>query len=232
MIQLPAKRHCPEEKGNGKGKGTGAGSRNGAAAGRPASGTGSGSSDRRPGEIELLAQGVLSMAVQVRALNAVNMDLLLMSAKSKVIEQAQAAGKQYAEAARLARGDDKAKLGSPHLYVWQAIAIEKNIGELREALADLKDCVNSAEPSERARVLGEMVRHARVTKTFKKETCKLEVACRPGSRADQCWRLMVAAMITHEKADWRHGMAPRSNMERQLQRIVQRVTPEQEGEDE
>ena len=67
------------------------------------------------------------------------------------------------------------------------------------------------------------VRHVRISKTYRSETKKLEFTMSPGTLAEATYKSMIPWLRSHSKGDLKQGVAPMTEIERQLQAALEEM---------
>ena len=183
----------------------------------------------------LTAQMALQANYAAQTARSCCTDLLLMKRASRAVVACKAATKQYSETVTKLSATAKAAYHPPFVVVWEAlvqvclaIAGEKAMVEHVAAITGLVTTIGGfATPATKMEFLFEVIKCCRVSPAFNKEDAKLEVCVKsagdPASLSCyQAWKAMKQVLVT-EGAIAKAGMAPKSNVERKLGRMMAKM---------
>ena len=77
--------------------------------------------------------------------------------------------------------------------------------------------------------LGKQVTYARISKMWSQEFRKIEVSLVEGSHAANVWHLVITKLFEADKGERLEGTAPRGNLERQCQEMLDTLAPSTGG---
>eukprot|EP00929_Paragymnodinium_shiwhaense_P067987 TRINITY_DN34173_c0_g1_i4.p2 TRINITY_DN34173_c0_g1~~TRINITY_DN34173_c0_g1_i4.p2 ORF type:complete len:247 (-),score=71.84 TRINITY_DN34173_c0_g1_i4:67-807(-) len=174
------------------------------------------------------AQLSLASAQGLRVVTANTMDTLIMLKDTDIITTLMETTQKYAAEAKAKEKNQKASLGPPHLWVWEALVEHaKQKYNTDEQLAAL--IVQHTEELKKAKDLGhlhsylaDLVKYCRVQKTYSEKTKKLQVCVAPATVAASIWKATRAHILATKayQAEMKVGPAPRSNLERRVQNMI------------
>eukprot|EP00929_Paragymnodinium_shiwhaense_P036507 TRINITY_DN1955_c0_g1_i2.p3 TRINITY_DN1955_c0_g1~~TRINITY_DN1955_c0_g1_i2.p3 ORF type:complete len:323 (+),score=85.56 TRINITY_DN1955_c0_g1_i2:3545-4513(+) len=171
----------------------------------------------------------LVSAMQNRVLLGINTDVWILPSDCELVVAARATTKEYSEWSK----DDQKAAGPPYLMVWDTMlgkllekaeslgADDKEAKELKATILNYKETISAIKDDEqRLHAIAAEMRSCRFSRTYKKETAKLEVACRAGTRVDTMMRMVGPFIQKHYKADRKVGPAPASGLEREVRQLL------------
>ena len=185
--------------------------------------------------MKLSAQMALSAHHSAQIARAISVDVHLMKRSDQAITRAKGATKAYHDRVADLSKEEKASQDPPHLVAWDSLvmstleaATEAGMADAAAAIQLHIDDVTKMSMPVRSTFLLEHVRFCRVAPAFEKETAKLECAVRycPGEEETnvyKAWQAMKKVLRGPMKAKPKPGMAPKTNIERRLTRLMTKM---------
>jgi hypothetical protein len=185
----------------------------------------------------------LAEAYSGRVLRAVCLDVTLVPRTLAVVDASKQATRNFATNMQGASAEKRSSAPPPHTLVWdQYITFMEVEGakvdteesrEMREALSGYKEELKPflKDANTLAMKIVEHVRHIRFAKCFKKETVRLEVGIGDGSPALAFWKSSRKFLTKQLGGEAKHGIAPRTNLERKVQDELDKMVGKREQED-
>ena len=196
----------------------------------------------------MITRMMLAHEHKLNILMAIAIDNFLIPRSLPLIDLVKAATKGLHDRMMALEPADRSSGPPPHTVVWETLldympakAKELNEPDVHTALSEHTALLlnyPTKKPDElslsRVEVLVDLVRWVRVAKCHKKESVRLEVGINPVPAllqasggpvvsAAAAWRSMQYMLIKHGKAQRRQGLAPRGNLERQVQQALKRM---------
>ena len=184
----------------------------------------------------LSAQMAMSAHHVAQVAKVVGVDVHLTKRSSPVITNMKAATKAYSQYVEKLPQGEKGKADPPHIGAWDALVqtcrkaaeeagMEKDLKLIDRHLAEVQG-MGTAE--EKKTFLTEQIRYCRIAPAYAKGDAKLEVAVRyiPGemeSHTSEAWAAMKRVMRGPLKCQAKAGVAPRSNIERRMTRLMTKM---------
>lgn len=204
--------------------------------------------DKRMEELlKLIAKSCLNAQQQVRLLKSICLEAMKMPSTSQFIGSSKEAIKSFLDAAKEISDPDEryAKLGSIHHHSFNsslALALslsekvtDDQIVKARGHVVQFMEDCKTRSASQNLEIMRKECKYFRYQKTFRKEVMRLEWSMVPGTQTFQINEFIVL-MIKHthtSQAIPLGGIAPRGQLERQLQKFIEtgEIDPPKEGEE-
>eukprot|EP00929_Paragymnodinium_shiwhaense_P068327 TRINITY_DN34337_c0_g1_i1.p2 TRINITY_DN34337_c0_g1~~TRINITY_DN34337_c0_g1_i1.p2 ORF type:complete len:239 (+),score=57.04 TRINITY_DN34337_c0_g1_i1:149-865(+) len=176
--------------------------------------------------VKFTAMLSLSNAQVGRELAAVAMQTLLVKKEKPIYAALKASMDAYDAAAKQSK--TKATGPPPHTWTWQAMVEhymskfkEGNMGEQVQKLETYVQTLQQVPTGyTKAEFIAESVLHCKLKKCFDSTQTKVQVSVAPGTPAAEAWKVIKHAMITMDAAVVKRGQAPRTNLERRVQALL------------
>ena len=177
------------------------------------------------GAVKLMAKLSLKNALEIRELQSAVMVTYLMPKEAAIVQEAQAAIKNYVDTATRARnGEGQQPQGEPHVHCWAALVARaaKDTNDEKDRKALIDHATETTEPEQ----LLDKVFVCKLKKAFDKNTMKLQISAAAKMEAEmQALDRVLRAAGGKQK----RGQAPKSGLERDLQDALDKIEGKETG---
>ena len=183
--------------------------------------------------VHLVAKLALSSALQVRLLRAIIIDCWRMPSADPAIQRGFSATKAFAKAAETVPREQKlAKLGLPHLQLWNAFlqVVKETLTAAPQREALLKYIAEWGprvkDNAQGFREMAKEVRHFRLVTHYDKKTTRVEAQISPASMSHVVYTDIIVPYMKNQGGEEMEGIAPRGDLERRIQEALDEAAGE------
>eukprot|EP00929_Paragymnodinium_shiwhaense_P103955 TRINITY_DN67831_c0_g1_i1.p2 TRINITY_DN67831_c0_g1~~TRINITY_DN67831_c0_g1_i1.p2 ORF type:complete len:221 (-),score=55.78 TRINITY_DN67831_c0_g1_i1:364-930(-) len=182
----------------------------------------------------------LTSSMLHRVQRGITIETRILPADTLYVQLAKDATLAYSESAKALKDpkhkEDRDRLGPPFIHVWDSMVtatiklleeeqgLEAAAEDDQNSLKKMKEYqakIASIDVDKRVEILCQEIKSCRISRTYDKETAKLEVSLKAGTDSDKIWVQVMDVMICSKGGKRKNGPAPQAPQERQLRAMLE-----------